>query len=840
MPIFRYLLLSVFLSAGIGLPALEAEEWVLVEKGKATVPISTSPGSGEEEMNLAEELATQLQRISGAEFAIKKGTTGKAIHLRISSGDEPAASEREDYSLRSGPDGLVIAGRTTLALQHAVWDFLYRLGYRQYFPGRTWEVVPSLDRIAVDLDVNESPDYDSRRIWYGYGFRDHNREAWEDWVKKNRMEGGFHLNTGHAYGRMIRSQRKSFEAHPEYYALLDGERKVYDHAKLCISNPGVQKAAVAYALEFFAENPDADSVSADPSDGGGWCECQDCVAIGPPSDRALLLANTIAENVTEAVGKDRYVGMYAYGFHSLPPSIEVHPNVIISAATGFIKGGRKVEEIIAGWQAKGATIGIREYYSVNTWDRDLPGASRGSNLDYLATTIPAFHRLGARYLSAESSDNWGCNGLGYYFASRALWDTGQAEKADEIVDDFLGNCFGPAREPMREFYERIDGSNAAARLVFDDLLARMFRLLEQARELAGEDDKIRTRIDELILYTRHAELFDAYRNASGPARQAAYEAMIRHAYRMRGTFLVHSYALYRDVHQRDKAVELPVEADWKVPEADNPWKSSEPFSPREIESILAKGVASHDPVDLDFEPKEFDDLSLQPANTLFELNSVDPGKAATARGKRSWFTVVEEAPTELKLHVTGGLIAHYRDRGNVKIQLWKLGGASRTGERETLIREDASVPPDGKERTVTLPVSEPGVYRIDLEDGRDLTSVTWPEGQRMSWKMALEDHPDSMSGRWNLYFFVPKGTRRIGLYSAAGGGTLRLPDGTDTLELMTESGGFLSTAVPEGTDGKLWKLHHVSGKVCLVNVPPFLARSADELVLPANLEESQK
>ena len=104
----------------------------------------------------------------------------------------------------------------------------------------------------------------------------------------------------------------------------------------------------------------------------------------------------------------------------------------------------------------------------------------------------------------------------------------------------------------------------------------------------------------------------------------------------------------------------------------------------------------------------------------------------------------------------------------------------------------------------------------------------------MSWKMALEDHPDNMTGRWNLYFFVPKGTRRVGLYSAAGGGTLRLPDGSEALNLKTESGGFLSAAVPEGTDGKLWKLHHVSGKVCLVNVPPFLARSAEELVLPTD------
>ena len=162
-----------------------------------------------------------------------------------------------------------------------------------------------------------------------------------------------------------------------------------------------------------------------------------------------------------------------------------------------------------------------------------------------------------------------------------------------------------------------------------------------------------------------------------------------------------------------------------------------------------------------------------------------------------------------------------------------MGGASATGERETLITEDNSVPPDGEERTVRLKIEQPGIYRIDVNDGHDLTSVKWPEGQVMSWKMSLEDHPQSMSGRWSLYFYVPKGTKRIGLYSAAGEGSRLLrPDGEKALDLKAASGEFLSAEVPDGMDGKLWRFHHMAGKICLMNVPPFLARSAEELVLP--------
>ena len=494
--------------------------------------------------------------------------------------------------------------------------------------------------------------------------------------------------------------------------------------------------------------------------------------------------------------------------------------------------------MIAAWSSKKIDLGIREYYSVNTWDRDLPGLSRGSNLDYLCETIPKFYQNGARFLSAESSTNWGCNGLGHYLATRLMWDIDEVENRQLIIDEFLDNCFGPARKPMAAYYRLIDGSksNAGARLVFDDLLARMFRQLAAARKLATDHPKILARLDDLIIYTRHAELYDAYRTATGTERQSNFEAMIRHAYRSRDRFMTHSLALYRDVGRRDKTVSTPENAEWAVAEKDNPWKSSEPWTVSEIEALLHNGINNHQPLELDFEPREFPGYPLTRASQLHELNDATDGKAASARGLRSFFTVVENAGDKIHLDITGGLIAHYRDRGNVRVELWKLGGPSATGEDRTLVAEDASVPPDGETHRVTLTAAEPGTYRIDINDGADLTGVTWPEGQAMSWKMSLDDHPRSMSGRWYLYFYVPKGTRRIGFYATATSGEVRTPDGQTALDFAQageKSGTFLSVAVPAGTDGQLWKVHHISGKVCLLNTPPFLARSAEELVIPA-------
>ena len=237
-----------------------------------------------------------------------------------------------------------------------------------------------------------------------------------------------------------------------------------------------------------------------------------------------------------------------------------------------------------------------------------------------------------------------------------MWNPDEVNRRDEIVSDFLEKAFGPAQEPMAEFYDLIDGSNKSDQLVYDSLLAKMYRQLEKAKKLAAGNQYVIRRIDDLILYTRHAELYDEYRTATGPARQAAYEAMIRHSYRIRDTFMVHSLALWRDVDRRDAAVGYPEEASWTVKEEENPWKDGTPYSQAEIAAILKNGVANHEPIELDFEPRTFSDENLVPAKKLFaDLESNSPGNAAAGRGTRSFFTVVEQAPHTIELQITGGL-----------------------------------------------------------------------------------------------------------------------------------------------------------------------------------------
>jgi hypothetical protein len=85
---------------------------------------------------------------------------------------------------------------------------------------------------------------------------------------------------------------------------------------------------VGWAVEQFKRQPELDSISMDPSDGGGWCECEGCKVMGSVSTRVVTLANEVAQAINTLDLGPKYVGHYAYNFHSAPPAIRIHPFVI--------------------------------------------------------------------------------------------------------------------------------------------------------------------------------------------------------------------------------------------------------------------------------------------------------------------------------------------------------------------------------------------------------------------------------------------------------------------------------------------------------------------------------
>jgi hypothetical protein len=806
----------------------------LAAQGRAEHPVVVSERAAPATRELAQTLAQYLEKISGAKFEVVVGDGLGGIAVGTAAdwpALEPAAglasvdiTQMERYRLRSHDRGLYVLGAGELAVQHAVWDLLYRLGHRQFFPTDKWEIVPHTPELSIDVDALEQPDYQTRVLFGSYGLWPFAESLRQKWNHRNRLGGAMRLNTGHVYDLILRRNREAFEQHPEYLALVKGERKA---PKFCISNPGLRELVKQWALKEFTRLPDIQCISMDPSDGDGWCECEQCAAIGAPSDLAVTLANEVVAAIN-ASGEQRFVGMYAYNRHSPPPSIAVDPRVIVSVATQFQKDGATTEQIIDGWRARGTQrIGIREYHSFVTWNHDLPGRGLGANLPKLARTIPDFHRRGVRFYTSESDDNWGVHGLGLYLTARMLWDIREADRIDALVDDFLDRCFGSAREPMAQFYHLLGDSSST--LLSDDLIGRMYRLLQDARGLT-DDPQVLARLDDLTLYTRFVDLYTRFDIAKPNERQAAFEQLARHLFRIRPSMMVHTKAELRDLPARDKQLIVPPEAQWNAIEGANPWLSTEPWSREELVALTDKGIAEH-PL-LAFKPVAFSD-ELVPAAPLHLPPDGDGGFGGRTRGRVNWYTWIDKAPKPIELRATGGLIPQYRDRGDAKFTLYQVHHA--TGDAAS----QGATTPDGVERTIQLTAHDPGLHRLEVSDGNDATSMTWPAGLPMTRKAAGDEPLSVIYGRGSLCFYVPRGTKVIGGH-LQGFGSFTDSRGQVHAAWTKENPNhaYFHFPVPAGQDGKLWRIEGLFGTLRLMTVPPFLARNGGELLLPVEVVNS--
>lgn len=516
----------------------------LCKGGAPQMPVVVAKNASARTREAARDLAASLGRVCGRPFPVETGDGSSGLALgtdadfpRLKLRGDFTAEEpmrREQYVLRSHADGLIAVGATEAGVEAAAADLLYRAGWRRFFPGKAWEIVPSKPDLSLSAAVVTAPAYASRRIWYGLGESEANGKDFDAWRRRNRVPGAFNLVTGHAYESIIARNRVAFTAHAEYRGLYRGRRR---STKLCLSNPGLRRLLVEDAARLFAADPARDTTSVEPSDGEEWCECAACAAMGGVSDRVVVAANEVAAMLAERF-PGKYAAFYAYNVHAPAPAVRVATNVIVSVATAYLPKGLEPESLMRAWNERGAKLGVREYWGIYQWHRSLPGRMRGADLAYLARTIPRFHALGARYFSAESGEDWGANGLGYYAASRILWDLGEAGRVDAIREDFLDKAFGPAKEPMRRFYELVDGSRAlAGRTVPRSLVADMYARLGDARALTN-DPATTARLDDLVLYARYVQLCAAYEGALA-GRQAAFEAMVRHARRMKSRQMVY-------------------------------------------------------------------------------------------------------------------------------------------------------------------------------------------------------------------------------------------------------------------------------------------------------------
>lgn len=783
--------------------------------------------------SLAYTVAGILSSITGVEHdvVIGDGTVGIAIGKASDfpvlglSAELPIMREtRDKYIIRSHDDGIYLVGSTDTAAQHAVWDYLYRLGYRQFFPTQQWEYIPSLTDAKIDVNETVVPDYLNRRITYvGGGWTSEMTDNYENWLAKNRVNSGFDVWVSHSWNKIISDNQSEFDAHPEYYALCDGSRDTSGN-KFCISNQGLRDLVRDWAIDYLYDNPDADTVSLSPSDGGGFCECASCAALGSITDQVMYLTNYVADAIAADFNLDgKYVCVYAYSYHSQPPSSDVADNVLVQATTLYIRDGFTYPEILAGWGAKNAKLGVREYFNLTSFGNS-PFSALAANTEYVSRTIPEFYTYGAfNSYNSESSDDWGPSGLGYYIASRLLWDVN--ESPYQIKQDFFDKMFddpnsSTVRAKITEFYDTIDGYNQP--LFSEHLIGKLYRLMQDARG-AVTVSAIKDRIDSLVLLTRYFELYrnyhDEYSNTG--ARQAAFELLIRHAYRMGEYMMINSRGLYRYLDIYDTMVSIPEGSQWDDPEATNPWKDSTPFSDTEIANFIANGVSSYSLFNVDVTDYSSKLVSAGPLN-LADVSRGSNGLYERSQQPWTYYVLVTDESQMVDFDVEAGIV--YEDRGQTRFELY------HTNMPGTLVDSD-TILADGGTGSISLDPVEKGLHKVIITDFYAGTDISWHGFRSVVESSRYE--PVVFQGRWTMYFYVPKGTTEIRCYV---GRTAEFYDGGETQRLLVEDApDFYIITVPSGQDGKLWQVRNALEEVRLLNIPPYFSINEDNLLLPKEL-----
>lgn len=828
----KNLLPLAILAAITLLATANAAEFTIVAPRAKVAPLCIAPDATDSIRSNAAEFAGIIERMCGQRPDITTQLPdGRAIVLGTASQfpDTPRVAELdgmnpEGFLLLTSPQRLFIVGNSDLAVQDGIFTLLHRLGCRWFFPDEVWTVIPKTDEIKIDHDDPDGPDYSYRRIWYGWGPRTDKLAAdYTAWLRHNRQLGWFGINCGHAYENFC--PHSLAQEHPEYFAQVDGKRP---GNQICTTNPDVIRMARQYALNAFEKNPSLNMVSMEPNDGGGYCECENCKAVGTVSDAIFLFANRVGEAVA-ARFPDKYVGLYAYYLHTEPPSLKLHPNVYVQLTTGFRHTKMTFEEEIAAWSEKASSLGIYDYFSVFPWDWDMPGKAKAGDLDYLRKNIPFYHSLNATTFDAESSCNWGPNGLGYYLAAQLMWDVDA--DADWLIYDFFSSAFEDAAQPVRRFYERWQQKNE----VSERTLALSYRDLEEATK-ATTDPGVQARLDQLKMYLHFLRLKREYDLATKPDDiiQKGSELII-FSRRIMDTGLIHTYPMLFST--------------W----FDNPFKkltSLETVKPEMVEGWKTgrTDIPSHAEMDTLFEQglEAYSDIFAADVSQVTWSHDLVPLSIPASHPLLNLLGNLEESPFycesgtyffPAKAGETLSLPFIPYPQHTLDVH-WTLSDAS-TGR--TVSEGDIKKQRD-ESAELALTIPRDGLYR--LNPGTDY----WKAG-RLAFPrrpLVVEASRESTFTLWlpkieePLYFFVPAGTQSFVLrlnWAGTSSTDIRIyaPDGTPIVDQKDlPSGWDISVKVPPGADGNIWALsvRSLRANLQLLGIPPFLARYPDELMTP--------
>lgn len=562
----RYWIVAVVLLMMV-FPRVQARGLAL--ESSHTYTIYVSPSASPVITLAADELENHLRQVLDVRCVRRESNGLSPVHLVLSLGEKeeafhavlPAGQQpgEDGYCLDMRDENLVITGGNDRGVLYGVYSFLEKyLGCRWY----TSEVscLPRLERVSLPAGVESyTPPVRWREVYYydlcdpvlAARFRLNGNAQGKGEVSPRRraIRGGTHAGWGlwcHSLYTLV--PPALYATHPEYFAEVGGLRVPprQDGTQLCLTQPdlpGLMEVALDSLMQVpFSGLPVwADSSahywSVSQMDGGGNCQCADCLASdvydGSPAGTLLKLVNRVAARFP-----DKDIATLAYTYTRKPP-LHTRPaaNVVIQlCAIETARQGINLpiatapehaafRQDLMGWGRICNQIVVWDYeVQFQNLVSPFPNFStmQGNINFYVDNHVNAIFCQGNREKGGELAELRG------YLLAKLLWNPHCDLQAE--MDDFLNGYYGPAGVYLKQYIADMETSLklSGARLSMDGdpeahrdgylseaCLARYRRYFDQAEQAVADRPELLKRVCKERMPLLYAQICLGY----GPAQE---------------------------------------------------------------------------------------------------------------------------------------------------------------------------------------------------------------------------------------------------------------------------------------------------------------------------------
>ncbi len=405
--------------------------------------------------------------------------------------------------LRVAGERAELLGGTPFGLIHGIYRLLERFG-GAYWVNR-WEADETLPRLPrleipngeyrwlprfscraftnypdISPDAGDFVDWMAKRGYNHYVVNPSALGVWEDYLSLLREPlalRGMTASLGHHTLPFWLPPEETFASHPEYFALIDGERR--PDGQLCLSAPEVPRLIAERIVAFLRANPQITEVGLWPRDGYGWCQCPACEAAEAPepswwspdqprrTDSYLRFVNAVAERVGEEVPEARLTALAYLNYVDPPRETQPLSNVVVY----FAAFQRCLRHSLDDPACVRRNPTYREF--LERWRELTPGELRvflytmqidTFSLPYRITQMlpPYFDfltRAGVdgwmmEYIPAE----WCTFAANAYLISELAWTGDSAptgRSGEDLLAPYYESVYGPAAQEMASYYRAL-------------------------------------------------------------------------------------------------------------------------------------------------------------------------------------------------------------------------------------------------------------------------------------------------------------------------------------------------------------------------------------------------